>query len=146
MRYWNRIRDPDTPVTRSRSVIQSPSNSAPSQFGQRPMFSVPGPDQTPPDEGRLNQEARLDDVKPTDESPGSEARTELTLDEARMGTVLIHVNVNVASPPTDAQIRTVFGPRSVGFVGLIWDGSGAAWLCVRGRTDFWWYEGLTKAV
>lgn len=149
MRYWNRLRDPDKPTTRSRSVTNLPSGSAMSQFGQRPMFSVPGPDQPPPDEGRLNPEARLDDVVPTDESVGSEARTELTKDEFSGDAVMVpYVSYNVSYPPTDAQLTSALGTQSMGYMALVIDGvnyTSQVWLCVKSFGDSWWYEGLSRA-
>lgn len=149
MRYWNRLRDPDIPRTRSRSVTQVPTGIARSQFGQRPMFSVPGPDQPPPEEGRLNPEARLDDVVPTDESVGSEARTELHRDEVSVAGVMVpYVAFNVSYPPTDAQLTSALGTQAMGYMALVIDGvnyTSPVWLCVKSFGDSWWYELLSRA-
>lgn len=147
MRYWNRVQDPDKPESRSRSTIDSVSTPEPSQFGQRPLFSEPGPDQPPPEQGALGAEARLDPVVPTDESEGSEARTDLEVLNPRAGVTLTVSHLNVGNPPTEAQIIEAFGPRPEGWIGLINDGvlAGTAWLCLKSANNKWNYQKFTRA-
>lgn len=147
MRYSNPAQDPDARESRSRSTIMPTGGDTPNQFGQRPMFSVPGPDQPPPDQGMIGREAQLDPVIPTDESEGSKSRAVLEFPNAREGTTHTYSINNVSSPPTEAQIEAAFGPRPAGWIGLIIDGgsAGAVWLCVKSKSNLWWYEALTKA-
>ena len=147
MRYWNRLSDPDKPRARSRSPIIPLIGTARDQWGQRPLFSVPGPDQPPPEEGRLGSEARLDGITPLDESPGSEARTALIAGEGRIPVVLTNSKDNVSGTPTEAEFDLAFGAKPVGFIGIVIDGGGAGqvWLVVRSKSELWWYERLTRA-
>ncbi len=148
MRYWDRVKDPNKPESRSRSVVRSVLSPVPSQFGQRPMFSVPGEDQPPPDQEMIGTEARLDPVVPIDDSRGSKSRTVLENPNLREGIVLTYSTNNVANPPTEDQLNTAFGPRPVGWTGFVIDagGAGVVWFCIKSRGDLWYYEQLTKAV
>jgi hypothetical protein len=147
MRYWNRLSDPDKPRARSRSPIIPALGTARSQWGQRPLFSVPGPDQPPPEEGRLGSEARLDGITPTDESVGSEARTALITEGAYIPVILTNSKDNVTSTPTEADLEAAFGPKPVGFIAIVIDGGGAGQvtLVVRSKSSLWWFEKLTRA-
>jgi len=148
VRYWDRARDPDKPESRSRSTVSPGIGPAPSQFGQRPMFSVPGEDQPPPEQGVIGTEARLDPVVPTDESEGSKARTDLEGVNLRAGVMMTYSKNDVSNPPTEDQLNEAFGPRPSGWVGFIIDGGGAGvvWFCIKSTSEKWYYELLTKAV
>lgn len=149
MRYWDRLSNPNTPVSRSRNVIRSVPGTVSSQWGQRPLFSEPGPDQPPPEEGELGSEARLEEVHPADRTKGSEDRSDLILDEPSVPVVLTHSNTNVANPPTAAQLEASFGPRPTGFTAFVQDGgsAGVVWLCIRAvGGNLWHYVKFTGAV
>lgn len=147
-RHWAPLRDPTKPVTRSRSIIKA--GNVVSQWGQRPMFSEPGEDQLPPEQGSMASEARLDDIHPSDGRQSSDEVATLIMDEAASTSriILDFSTDNISIPPTDAQIRTAFGDRPVGFIGFIIDrgGSGTVFLCIRSQQDNWWYERYTKAL
>ena len=147
MRFWDRAKDPNKPESRSRSTVQSVLSPVPSQFGQRPMFSVPGENQPPPAQSMMGTEARLDPVTPTDESRGSKARTVLEVPNSRAGVVLTYSIDNVSNPPTKDQLNAAFGPRPSGWAGFVIEGggSGVVWFCIRSRNDNWYFEQLTKA-
>ena len=147
MRYWDRAIDPDKAESRSRSTIQSVLSPVPSQFGQRPMFSVPGEDQPPPDQTMMGTEARLDPVVPGDESRGSKSRTILNTGNSRAGITFTYSTDNVSNPPTADQLNAAFGPRLVGWSGIVIDGGGAGvvWICVKSKNDSWWFNKFTKA-
>lgn len=147
MRYWDRPVDPDKPTTRSRSTVHGSLTPAPSQFGQRPMFSVPGEDQPPPAQTMIGTEARLDPIVPLDESESSRSQATLEFPNARAGTMLTFSTNNVSNPPTKAEIDAAFGARPSGWIGFIIDagGSGVVWLCIRSQSSNWYFELLTKA-
>ena len=147
MRYWDRAKDPNKPESRSRSTVQPVLSPVPSQFGQRPMFSVPGEDQPPPDQSMMGTESRLDPVVPEDESEGSKSRTVLDTPDPRAGIVLTYSTNNVSNPPTAAELDLAFGAKPSGWVGFVIDagGAGVVWFCIRSRSNLWYYEQLTKA-
>ncbi len=147
MRFWDRAKDPDKPESRSRSTVTPVSSPVPSQFGQRPMFSVPGENQPPPEQAMMGTESRLDPVVPVDNSEGSKSRTVLDVPNPRAGILFTFSTDNVSGTPTDAELRLAFGGRPAGWAGIVID-SGAAgqvYLCVKSKSDTWWYEALTKA-
>lgn len=112
------------------------------------MFSEPGPDQPPPEQGSMGPEGRPDDIHPSDERIGSDATTDLTKEDAIKPVPFHVINYNVSSPPTDAQIRAAIGSSNLlGDAFIIRDGTGAfpLWLIVKGGDDTYWYEGLTQA-
>ncbi len=147
MRFWDRAKDPNNPESRSRSTVHSVLSLVPSQFGQRPMFSVPGEDQPPPDQTMMGTEARLDPVVPEDESRGSKSRTVLNTDNPRAGIMFTRSVDNVSNPPTADQLNAAFGPKLVGWAGIVIDGGGAGvvWICVKSQNDSWWFNKFTKA-
>lgn len=147
MRYWDRAKDPDRGESRSRSTVHSVSSPAPSQFGQRPMFSVPGENQPPPAQATMGTEARLDPVVPTDESEGSKSRTVLETTDPRTGILLPYSTDNVSATPTEAELNAAFGAKPVGWAGFVIDGgaAGVVWFCIKSKSDLWWFERLTKA-
>lgn len=148
MRYWDRAVDPDRRESRSRSTVDSVLTPEPSQFGQRPMFSEPGPDQPPPEQGTIGTEARLDPVVPVDDSEGSKARTVLEHPNPRLGVMMTYSKLNVSNPPSEAELDEAFGSKPSGWAGFVIDGGGAGvvWLCIRSTSGLWYYEQLTKAV
>lgn len=147
MRYWDRVQNPDVQQTRSRSTIYPEIGSAPAQWGQRPLFSEPGPDQPSPEEGRLATEVQLDRITPVDESEGSKFRKALVVDRTPIPVMFTISTDNVTSTPTDAELTAAFGPRPKGFAALINDngGAGVIMLVIKGGADTWWFEILTKA-
>ena len=147
MRYWDRAKDPNKPESRSRSTVQPVLSPVPSQFGQRPMFSVPGEDQPPPDQSMMGTESRLDPVVPEDNSQGSKSRTVLDTPNPRAGITFTFSTDNVSATPTDAELRLAFSGRPAGWSGILIDagGVGTVYLCVKSQGDTWWYEALTKA-
>lgn len=144
MRYWNRATDPDARATRSRSTVRGVSDSV---FGQRPMFSRPD-EENEPELGWIAPEARLDDLVPTDESEGSQARAELLKAEASTPVMLTFATDNVTATPTDAELTLAFGDRPVGFTAFVIDGGGAGvvYFVIKSQGDTWYFEQLTKAV
>lgn len=146
-RHWAPLRDPDQPPTRSRSINRR--GSVGNQWGQRPMFSEPGEDQLPPEQGTMPPETQPDDVHPTDERVGSNATTDLTKADPIQPVSFHMINYNVSSPPTDAEIRAAIGSATMeADTFLIRDGTGAGvvYLVVRSGGDTWWYQKLTKAL
>ena len=146
-RVWQPLKNPDHPATRSRSTILRHPGHAPTQWGQRPMFSEPGENQPPPEEGLMPQEIRTDAITPMDGRPGSEGVAELRKSEAVEFVMYPTSPDNVASPPTDAQIRAAMAPTNRGESFIIQDngGAGKIWLIIRGGSDTYYYVGLTKA-
>ena len=145
-RHWAPLRDPEQRQTRSRSITNRGSVGA--QWGQRPMFSEPGPDQPPPEQGSMGSEARPDDIHPSDERVGSEVRTDLTKANAIQLVPFHVITHNVSWPPTDAEIRAALGSTNhVGDAFMIRDGAGAGrmTLIVKGGGDTYWWGQLTKA-
>ena len=148
-RVWQPLENPAFPATRSRSTIHPNPGNAPTQWGQRPMFSEPGPEQPPPDEGMMQQETRVDAITPVDGRQGAEGVTEVAKEEVGGLVPFVVTNYNTASPPTDANIRAAQGRQAnLGDTFVIRDGTGAAklWLIVRGGGDTYYYLGLTKAL
>lgn len=142
MRFWDPLVHPERKRTRSRNLQVNQEDR--SEVEKRPLFSR-ADEEHEPQKGLVTGEARLDDVVPVDDRPGSRRQA-----QARKAEVLPNIKVafsaiGVASPPTDAEITEAFGKKSAGFVGVIISG-GQAWLVVRSRSDEWWYEQLTKAV
>lgn len=148
-RHWAPLRNPDVSESRSRSIINMGTGSASSQFGQRPIFSEPGPDQPPPDEGRMGPETRPEDVHLIDKRLGSNETEDFTKENVIQPVPFHVVSANVSNPPTDTEIRAAIGTNAMlGDAFIIRDGSGAAvlWLIVKGGGDTYHVEGLTKAV
>ena len=143
MRYWDKAVDPDSRTAHSHGRTTAPING---QFGQRPMFS-PSNEEQEPAENLLPSEARLEDLKPIDESSGSKARAKLRREETSSDIMLPFSTDNVNYPPTKAQIVAAFGPKPVGWTGFIIDGGGAGvvWLCIRSLGDCWYRILATKA-
>ncbi len=116
------------------------------------MFSEPGEDQPPPDQGNMGYEGRPDDIHPSDGRQSSDEVATLIVDEAGDSATTVSVSTdNVSAPPTDTQITAAFGAgRPDGFVGIINDNGSSVqvWLCIRTKAavNAWWYELLTKAV
>ena len=145
-RHWAPLRDPSIPETRSRSI--SRVGIVGDRWGQRPLFSEPGEDQPPPEQGNVGYEGRPDDVHPSDGRESSnDVATLVAADAASTAVILTFATDNVSLPPTDAQITTAFGARPVGFIGIIIDngGSGTVVLCIKSEQDTWWIEQFTKA-
>ncbi|KKN09302.1 hypothetical protein LCGC14_1047930 [marine sediment metagenome] len=148
-RHWAPLRDPNKPETRSRSISRVGTSA--DQWGQRPMFSEPGEDQLPPDQGNMGYEGRPDDIHPSDGRKSADGVADFRVDEAGSSVTVLPVSTdNVLAPPTDAQITAAFGAdKPDGFVGIINDNGSSVqvWLCVRTKAavDAWWYEQLTKA-
>ncbi len=145
-RHWAPLKDPNNPETRSRSINTVGTTS--DQWGQRPLFSEPGNDQPPPEQGSLGTEGRPDDIYPSDRRAGSNATEDLVKADAIQPVPFHVINHAVSNPPTDAQIRAALGTSNLlGNAFIIRDGAGAGvlWLIVRGGSDTYWYEGLTKA-
>ncbi len=113
------------------------------------MFSEPGPDQPPPDQGAMLTAVRLDEVHPTDRREGADSVTEFAPAVLPPGIPFHIINAGTLSvPPTDAQIRVALGSQAgVADAFIVRDGGGAGqlWFVVRGGADTWWYERLTKA-
>jgi len=147
MRMQDRLVDPDRPQGRQHGTVKLGPDEARSQWGQRPLFSIPGEDQPPPVQMGLGPEATRDPPIPEDRSVGSAWREELEKGEPETA-ILPRSRNNVGSPPTEAEIDTAFGPRTVGWIGMIIDGGGAGvvWLIVRSEGNLWYYEQMTKAV
>ena len=146
-RYWEPLRDPEQRQTRSRSITTR--GSVGTQWGQRPMFSEPGPDQPPPEQGSMGPEIRLEDVHPSDERVGSNATTDLVKEDAIKPVPFHVINYNVGTRPTDANIRLALATSNqLGDAFIIREGTGAAklWLIIKGGGDKYYYQGLTKAV
>jgi hypothetical protein len=110
------------------------------------MFSEPGPDQPPPDEGRLAPEVQLEGVTPVDESKGSKARTDLIKEEGLARTVLLPISLaDVSNPPTTTELAAIFGNPPAGSAGFVIDGGGGlTWFVVKRTTAQWGYELLTQ--
>ena len=148
-RHWAPLRNPEVPESRSRNTIKSELGSASSQFGQRPLFSEPGPDQPPPEEGKMGPAAVKEDLHSVDRRESSDAVATLIKDEASSSVVFLTFSTdNVSLPPTDAQIEAAFGARTTGFVGFIIDNglSGTVILCIKSQSDNWWFEIFTRAL
>lgn len=146
-RHWAPLRDPNKPETRSRNI--GTVGRVGNQWGQRPMFSEPGEDQLPPEQGTIGPEARPDDIHPSDERIGSNATTDLAKADANRPVKFHMIDYNVGNPPTDAEIRAAIGTAAMeADAFLICDagGTGVVWLVVRSGGDTWWYEKLTLAV
>ncbi len=145
-RHWAPLRDPTKPLTRSRSIIKT--GNAGSQWGQRPMFSEPGEDQLPPEQGIMAPEARLDDIHPSDGRQSSDGIAELIAAEALVPVKFMGSTDNVSAVPTDAEITTAFGKRDIGEAFVIRDdgGAGRVILIIKGGGGTWYYEVLTKAL
>lgn len=109
------------------------------------MFSRADEEQEPA-EGELASEARLDELVPADEGPGSEARAELVGRDSLIPVFVTYTLDNVSATPTEAEIQAAFGPRKSGFVGIIVDGGGAGkvWLCTK-YAAYWHFVGMTRA-
>lgn len=146
-RHWAPLRDLKVTETRSRSVVRPLPGTGANQWGQRPMFSEPGPDQAPPEDGRIPSEMQPDDINPTDGRESShEVASEAIVDPVAPVRFTIS-SLNVSSPPTDAQLTEAFGARSLGEAFIVIDGgSGAVWLVVQAEGGSWWYEALTEAI
>ena len=145
MRFWDPLSNPDQRLSRQRSVMRGVPN--PGQFGQRPMFSRADEDNGPVSMlDQIAPEARLDDLVPADEGPGSKARAELIGVAASDPVFITYSSANVSATITEAEIMAVFGPRNSGFIGAIIDGTGAGkmWLCIKFRT-YWHFVGMTRA-
>ncbi len=96
----------------------------------------------------MGTETRTDDIYPSDERAGSNATEPLVKDDAIQPVPFHVINYNVGNPPTDAQIRAALGTSNLlGNAFIIRDGGGAGvlWLIVKGGSDTYWYEALTKA-
>lgn len=148
-RHWAPLQDPTRRETRSRSIIRPLQGVGTSQWEQRPLFSEPGPNQPPPEDGRMASEVQPDMIHPSDGRESSDEVATSVLDEVTSAAIILNFATdNVALPPTDAQITAAFGSRPVGFVGFIIDngGSGTVILCVRSQQDTWWLEQFTKAL
>ncbi|KKM83706.1 hypothetical protein LCGC14_1306600 [marine sediment metagenome] len=145
-RYWAPLRDPNKPEARSHSI--SRVGTVGDQWGQRPLFSEPGEDQLPPDQGNIGYEGRLDDIHPSDGRKSADGVADFRVDEAFIPIQFTESIDNVAFPPTDAELTAAFGAQSVGSAFVVRDGGGAGlvYLVIKGGNDTWWYELLTKAV
>jgi len=145
-RHWAPLRNPEQRQTRSRSITTS--GSVGTEWGQRPMFSEPGEDQSPPDQGNIGPEARTNDIHPTDERIGSNATTDLTKTDVIQPVSFHLIDYNVSSPPTDAEIRAAIGSAAMeGDAFIIRDagGAGLVYLVIRSGADTWWYEKFEMA-
>ncbi len=144
-RHWAPLQDPNKAETRSRSISRVGTTS--DVWGQRPLFSEPGEDQLPPDQGNMGYEGRPDDIHPSDGRESSDAVASL-VDNSPTAPVKFSVSMyNVSSPPTDAQLTEAFGNKAGGEAFIVNDNglSSALWLVVRARDGSWHYEALTKA-
>ncbi len=111
------------------------------------MFSEPGPDQLPPEEGRVSPVIRPADIFPTDAREGSQDETALRLEEGSGVGLTIKVH-NVSNPPTEAELDAALGAAAAGDLFLVSDGGIGLplWLVVRGLGGKWNFELLTEAV
>lgn len=146
-RYWAPVKDPNRPEPRLRSTITH--SDVGMNWGQRPMFSEPGPDQPPPDQGAMLTAVRLDEVHPTDRREGADSVTEFAPAVIPPGIPFHLISAGTLSvPPTDAELNIAIGSDAqLGNAFIVRDGFGAnlLWLVVKGGANTWWYERLTKA-
>lgn len=148
-RHWAPLTDPTRSEARSRSVIHPHIGTAASQWGQRPLFSEPGPDQPPPEDGRIPSMMQPDDIHPEDGRSSAEGVATLVKEEAEASAVFLNFSTdNVSLPPSEAQVEAAFGARTTGFIGFIIDngGNGTVILCIKSQLDKWWFEIFTRAL
>lgn len=142
MRFWNPPINPDNPPIRRRTAQRK--HEGEHRFPLTPIFSDATEEQ-PPSESTIGPEARVDDLTPEDRGPGSQDRADRVLAQGPTEPVVMTYSpAIVSSPPTDQEIRDLFGTQQIGFVGLIIR-SAVVWMVVKGSADAWWYEQLTKA-
>ncbi len=144
MRFWNRLTDPTIPGARSRSVSRA---NSPTNFGLRPMFSVPS-EEVPPVTETMARESKLDELTPIDTGPGSQFREDLIKPEVGIPVVLTYSTDNVSGTPTDAEFTAAFGTQEPGFIAMVIDAAaaGQVYIVVKSLSNLWWYEALTKAL
>lgn len=147
-RHWAPVVPPNTPEIRSRSVIQPLQGIGSAVWGQRPMFSEPGENQPPPEDGRMAPEMQTENTHPIDLSLSADGVADVVKDEAIIPVHFSRSKYNVNSSPTNDQLTEAFGKRKVGDAFVIQDGGGAGviMLIIRGGRNTWWFEVLTKAV
>lgn len=73
------------------------------------------------------------------------------LETRNVGTYMHYSTANVSSPPTDAELDSIFGSpanRPPGFLAIINDAGGGTtiWLVATAGGNAWWYEQLTRAL